>query len=199
MRKLFVLCGAILCLSLTAAAQETTAVFDATSPASEPAAPGSLTPPDREAWQLGIGFQYQHYVVLGQNFHTFGYNADITRYLNNWFGIEGTAAFGYGSAGTTPSISAKSLFVGGGPHVSLHSGSRVEPWVHVLSGWQHFRFAQGPILGSNSAFGFMGGAGLDYKFSGRAYWRIQGDFIGTRFGPSIEKSFSVGTGLIFNF
>ena len=199
MRKLFVLCGAFLCLSLTAAAQESAPAFDPGSPAAEPAAPASLTPPDREAWQLGIGFQYQHFGVLGQSFHTLGYNADITRYLNNWFGVEGTVSLGFGSYGSAPSLTAKSLFVGGGPHIALNNNSRFEPWFHVLAGLQHFRFSQGPVLGSNSTIGFVGGGGVDYKFGGRASWRVQGDFIGTRFGSSIEKSYSIGTGLILNF
>jgi hypothetical protein len=199
MRKLFVLCGAFLCLSLTAAAQESTAAFDAGGPASEPAAPAPLTPPDREAWQLGIGFQYQHFGVLGQSFHTLGYNVGVTRYINNWFGIEGVGSFGFGSAGTAPSLEAKSFFVGGGPHVAFNNGSRFEPWIHVIPGWQHFRFTQTGTIGSNSAVGFMGGGGVDYKLGGRAYWRIQADFIGTHFQSTIDKSYSIGTGLIFNF
>jgi hypothetical protein len=199
MRKLFILCGALLCFSLTAAAQESTAAFGASSPASDPAAPAPLAPPDRPAWQLGFGFQYQHYGVLGQNFHTFGYHVGITRYIDNWFGIEGVGSFGFGSTGSAPSLDAKSLFVGGGPHVAFNNSSKFEPWGHVLSGLQHFRFTQGTVLGSNSGVGFMAGGGLDYKFGGRATWRIQGDFIGTHFQSSIEKSYSIATGLIFNF
>jgi hypothetical protein len=199
MRKLLILCGVLLCMTLTAAAQESTAAFDASSPASEPAAPASLTPPDREAWQLGLGFQYQSYDLLGRKFHTLGYNVGLTRYINNWFGIEGVGTFGFGSTGSAPSLDAKSFFVGGGPHVALNNSSRFEPWIHVLAGWQHFRFTQTSTIGSNSAVGFMGGGGVDYKFASRAHWRIQGDFIGTRFGPTIERSYSVGTGLVFNF
>lgn len=199
MSKLLVLCGAFLCLSLTAAAQESTAAFDASSPAGEPAAPAALYPSDREPWQLGIGFQYQHFKVLGQNFHTFGFNSDITRYLNNWFGVEGTAVMVFGHTGTTPNLTAKSLFLGGGPHIAVPNNSRFEPWFHVLAGWERLRFTQTSKVGANSAPLFMGGGGVDYKLGGRAYWRVQGDFIGTRFGPTIEKNYSFGTGLVFNF
>jgi hypothetical protein len=199
MHKLLILCGALLCLSLPAAAQEATAAFDASSPASEPAAPASLTPPDRESWQLGLGFQYQHFGVLGQSFHTLGYNVGLTRYLNNWFGVEGVGSFGYGSDGTAPSLSAKSLFIGGGPHIAISNGSRFEPWFHVVSGWQHFRFTQTAVLGSNSGVGFMGGGGVDYKLGGRMYIRVQADFIGTHMMNTVEKSYSFGTGVIYNF
>jgi hypothetical protein len=85
MRKLSILCLALLCLSLRASAQDSTAAFDASTTASEPAAPApaSLIPADREPWQIGIGFQYLHFNVLGQNFHNFGYQADVARYFNN--------------------------------------------------------------------------------------------------------------------
>jgi len=199
MRKFLVLCGAFLCLSLTATAQDFPTAYNVAAPTAEPASPVSLMPQDREPWQLGIGFQFHHFGVLGQSFNTVGFNTDITRYLNNWFGIEGTAVFGYGKNGPSPGLEVKSLFAGGGPHFIINSKSKFEPWAHVLVGLQHFRFTQGPVLGSNSAVGFMAGGGVDYRFAGRASWRVQADFIGTRFGKPIEKSYSVGTGLIFNF
>src|SRR5450631_4050174 len=106
MSKLLILCGAFLCLSLPAAAQEVTAAFEAVSPASEPATPASFVPEDREPWQIVLGFQYQHFGILGQSFHTLGYNVGVTRYINNWFGVEGVGSFGYGTDGTAPGLSA---------------------------------------------------------------------------------------------
>ncbi len=199
MRKLFVLCGAILCLSMTTAAQDAPAASDASSPASEPAVPVTFRPSDRAPWQLGFGYQYQHYKALGQSFHTNGFNTDFTRYMNNWLGIEGTAVMGFGHTSTTPSLVAKSFFVGGGPHVTVHNIGRFEPWVHVLVGWQHFRFTQTATIGSNSALGIMGGGGLDFKVGPRAFWRIQGDYIGTRFQSAMQTNYSIGTGLVLNF
>ncbi len=200
MRKLSILCAALFCLSLTASAQDATAAFDAASPASEPAAPASLIPADREPWQLGLGFQYMQYNVLNTKFHDFGYKADVTRYFNNWLGVEGTAIMGFGHVQSNPSIDAKSLFLGGGAHVSLYNSNHFEPWVHILGGWQHFRFTQSPTLGSNSHAAFMAGGGLDYKIrNGRLYWRIQGDYLVANFGPSIAPNYSVGTGFVLNF
>jgi hypothetical protein len=47
----------------------------------------------------------------------------------------------------------------------------------------------------------MAGAGLDYKIgNGRLYWRVQGDFLGAKFGPSINAdNYSIGTSLVLNF
>jgi Outer membrane protein beta-barrel domain len=207
MRKLIVLCGVVLCLSMTAAAQDFSTGSDASSPAGEPAAPAALTPSDREPWQVGIGYQYQHYEVLGRTFHTNGFNTDVTWYVNDWFGVEGTAVFGFGHApltGTSPlNLTAKSLFLGGGPHVAFHNHSKFEPWVHIMPGWEHFRFTQTSNktgLGSNSAFGFMGGGGVDYKLGTRAALRFQGDYIGTHFQfLPLQNSYSFGGGIVFNF
>jgi hypothetical protein len=207
MFKSLVLCGAILCLSLTAAAQDSAvASFDASAPAdasalpSAPAAPAALYPSNREPWQVGIGFQFQQFDVLHRNFHTFGVNTDLTRFINDWFGIEGTLAAGFGHSGSNPSLDAKTLLVMGGPHITLTNNSKFEPWGHVLVGLDHLRFTQTSTLGSESKLGFMAGAGVDIKLGGRASWRVQGDFIGSRFGAnSIDTSFSFGTGLIFNF
>jgi hypothetical protein len=200
MRKLSILCAALFCLSLPASAQDSSVAFDASNGASEPAVPASLIPEDREPWQLGVGFQYMHYDVLGLSFHDLGYKADITRYLSNWFGLEGTAVAGFGHAGTSPKTDAKSLFLGGGPHISFVNSTHFEPWGHVIVGWERFRFSQGSGFGVNSHAAFWAGGGVDYKIGGgRLYWRVQGDFIGTNVGPSFSKNYSVGTGVVLNF
>jgi opacity protein-like surface antigen len=194
MRKFSGLGGTIVCLM---------AVFFA------PSAHGQIYQPDRGPFQLGIGYQYQHYNVLGQKFHNNGYNVDASLHVFDWItgaslrvavAAEGTMAFGLGGhTGGSPNLEAKSLFIGGGPHVSIESSSRIEPWVHVLPGWQHFRFTQTSTLGSNNAFGFMAGAGLDFKLNPRVYWRVQGDYIGTHFQSSLQNNYSIGSGVVFYF
>jgi opacity protein-like surface antigen len=201
MRKLILLCGAVLCLSFTAAAQDSTPALDSASPTSEAALPASLSPSDRQPWQLGIGYQYQGYrKVLGQNFHNNGFNGDVTRFLNDWIGLEGTAVMGFGNTGAPLHLTAKSVFLGGGAHIAVHNSSRLEPWAHALVGWQHFRFTQtSSLLGSNSALGYMLGGGADFKLSGRLYWRVQGDYIGTHFQSANQSNYSFGSGIVFNF
>jgi hypothetical protein len=202
MRKLVVLCGAFFFLSMTAAAQDAPAALDASSPAAEPAAPATFSPQDRAPWQVAIGYQYTHYNALGQSFHNNGLRTDVTRYLNNWLGLEGVATAGFGHIGAPLNIVAKSVFVGGGPHIAAHNNSRYEPWGHVLVGLQHFRFAQTNNvvgLGSHSALGFMGGGGVDLKLGRGVSWRVQADYIGTHFQSATQTNFSFGSGLVFNF
>jgi hypothetical protein len=164
--------------------------------------------PDHGRFQIGAGYQYQHFGVLGQTFHTHGYNTDVSVHVFDWItgaslrvavAAEGTAVFGFGHLPGTPTQDAKSLFLGGGPHVSIQSDARIEPWIHALPGWERFRFSQTSTLGSNSAFGFMAGAGLDFRLAPRAYWRVQGDYIGTHFQSGLQSNYSIGSGLIIYF
>jgi len=197
MSKVRLLCGALLWLvSFFAIAS----VHAQTRP--------QIFEPDHGRIQIGAGYQYQHYAVLGQRFHNNGYNTDVSVHLFDWItgaslrvavAAEGTAVFGFGNAG--PGVTAKSLFLGGGPHVSIQSDSRIEPWIHVLPGWERFRFTQSSALGANSAFGFMAGGGLDFRLAPRAYWRVQGDYIGTHFqsSPALQSNYSMGTGFVLYF
>ena len=164
--------------------------------------------PDRGRLEIGIGYQYQHYNVLGQTFHDNGFNVDISDHVVDWItgagfrlavSAEGAAVMGFGNTAGTPSLVAKSLFLGAGPHVSIESAGRVEPWLHVLPGWQHFRFTQTATIGSNSAFGFMAGGGVDIRIAPTVYWRVQTDYIGTHFQSALQSNYSFGSGLVLYF
>jgi hypothetical protein len=203
MRKILLYCTCALCLSFIAVKPS---IAGPCSPDTNEAA--AIYVPDRGCADVGFGYQYQGYDVLGRTFHDNGFNVDFGVHLFDWLtgaegrltvGAEATTAFGFGHTGGAPDLDAKSLFVGGGPHISIQSRSRFEPWIHVLPGLQHFRFTQGPVLGSNSAFGFMAGGGLDIRVNRGMYWRVQGDYIGTTFQSSEQSSYSVGTGLILYF
>jgi hypothetical protein len=199
MRKFLILCSALFCITLTASAQDSTATLETASPEAEPPAPATFIPADRDPWQINAGFEYIHFSALGLKFHNFAYQAGVTRYFSDRFGVEGMALAGFGHAGSNPSIDAKSLFLGGGAHVSLYNKSHYEIWGHVLGGWERFRFTQSNVLGANSHVAFMGGGGLDYKIhEGRLYWRVQGDYLGANFGP-FSSNYLFGTGLVLNF
>ena len=191
--KTLLLCATIFCLSFTAAVQDVLASPNASSSATEPASPNLFHIENRAPWQLGMGYQYQHFKPLGQTVHTHGFNVDVTRYLNDWIGVEATAIMGFGST-NAPSATAKSVFLGGGPHVVINEHGRFEPWIHGLIGLEHFRTAP-----SNSGLGFMGGGGVDFKIGSSFYWRVQGDFIGTRFNSLMQSGYSFGTGVVLNF
>jgi len=201
MRKLAVLCGMFFLLAVTSAAQDSAvgAVgFDAGSSSEAPADPPQMFSSDRLPWQLGIGYQYLHFSnIHGRTFNNHGLNTSLTRYLNNWFGLEGAVVAGFGSIAGTPNIGTNSLFFGAGPHITVTNDSRLEPWVHVLAGGQHFQ-----RLRNITSWAFIAGGGIDIKLGGRGYWRIQGAYVGTHFpepGNIPQQTYSFGTGLVLNF
>ncbi len=204
LRRMLLFCGAIVCLLLISI---TSATAGPCSPDSNEA-PGIYVP-DEGCFALGVGYQYQHFNVLGSSFHDNGYNVNFTMHLFDLVtgadgrltvGLEGAANAGFGGhPNGDSSLDAKSLFVGAGPHLALSSRSRIEPWVHGLVGWQHFRFTQSATIGSNSALGFIVGGGLDFRLAPRAYWRVEGDYVGTTFQSSIQSNYGAGTGLVLYF
>lgn len=171
-------------------------------------APGIFVPV-RGCFEVGVGYQYQHFSVLGTTFHNNAYSADFGMHLFDLVtgaagrltvGVEGTATAGFGGhTGGNPSLEAKSFFLGAGPHLAIENSSRFEPWVHGLVGWEHLRFTQTATLGSNSALGYVVGGGLDIRLTPGIYWRIQADYLGTHFQSDLQSNYSAGTGVILYF
>jgi hypothetical protein len=194
MRKLLVLYSAISFLLLISTA---------------PSIHAQIWEPDHGPAQIGIGYQYSHYNVFGRKFHNNGESATFAYHLFDPLtgatsritaALEGTVTTGFGGHTTGfPALEAKSVFVGGGPHVALESNSRLEPWVHLLLGLDHLRFTQTSTLGTRNAFGFMVGGGVDVRLARPLAWRVQADYLGTHFSSWIQSNYSVGTGFVIRF
>ena len=190
------------------------ALFTLVPPAmASPCGPDNEAPgiyvPDQGCFSIGVGYLFQHFSVLGTSFHNHTYNANVTMHLFDWLtGAEGRLTVaaevavngGFGGRTTgSPSLDAKSLFVGGGPHLAIPSRSRFQPWAHGLVGLERLRFTQTSTLGANSTLGFIVGGGVDIRFAPRAYWRVEGNYVGTTFQGSIQSNYSAGTGVLFYF
>jgi opacity protein-like surface antigen len=199
MRKLLTLALLLFCISLTAAADDLAVNANPSVPSDPPSVPAQGAPVDYTKWELGVGFQYQHYKAFGLSFPNYGFNTDITRAVNRWGALEGMVALGFGHGGGTLNPEAKSLFVGGGPRVTVRSRSKLEPWFHLLVGLDHFRFTQAATYGSNNGLAFLGGGGVDYKFRPRLAFRVEADYLGTRYQSASQANYSVGGGIVFNF
>ncbi len=216
MRKFVALCGAVLCFSGVAAAQDSAPTLAASSPVSVAggspvsAAASPARPAYNEyfSWQVAVSYEFTQFRTPSGHFQMHGINTSATRFLNSWFGLEGDVGAGFGSIpngvtfGTIPSNQnpvAKMIFYGGGPHLTRRSDSRIELWVHGLAGGSHFRFTQSSGPGSANALGLVAGGGADWKLSPRAYLRAQGDYLATRFFSSFQHSFQIKGGFIFNF
>jgi len=192
MRHALVLVGVVLFLSISAAAQ---------GPAGTGSAPVSAA--DLSHWQLGLGYQYNRINLTGTPFNTNGLNISIVRFLDRWFGLEAQVGAGFGNTGATTSpanLTAKSVFVGGGPRLAFRNRSRFEPWAHGAVGMEHFRFNQtAGVLGSNTALAGLAGGGIDFYLNPHTAFRLEADWIGTRFFSLNQRHFQAVTGIVFNF
>jgi hypothetical protein len=199
MRQAIILVGAVLVLSISAAAQGPAGAGAHGSGARIPYAAGF----EGSVWQLGVGYQYNRINLTGAPFNTQGLNTSITRFFNDWFALEGQVAGTFGNTGTTTvpaNLRAKSLFLGGGLRIAYRGHGRTEPWIHGVGGVQYFRFTQtAGVLGSNHALEGEIGGGIDYHLNPRTAVRLEADALGSRFFSATQRHFQIVTGLVFNF
>jgi hypothetical protein len=143
-----------------------------------------------------------------------GWNASGEVKLLPWIG--GVADFGgnYGESTFTPScevilpcpapFQAKVrvntyLF---GPRVSISLG-KIRPFAEVLvgAGQIHGRGSSGTfnLSTSDTALATAVGGGLDYKLIPFLAWRLQGDYLHTRFFNTHQNNFRLSTGIVLRF
>lgn len=216
MHKLLLLCCATLVISSAALCQSTpasnvSAITDPIPAASPfPPAPQAVSRLDLTSWQLAFTYQFTQFLMPGETANHAsvpdftandnGYGVSVTRFLNDWGGLEGDVDMSFGGTSTSVIKSSKFLFVGGGPHFALRGRGRVEPWGHVLVGLGHFRFSQtATVYGSNNSVAFIGGLGADFHLNPRTAFRVQGDYVGTALFKEPQTSWRVGAGIVFNF
>ena len=157
-----------------------------------------------DPWQAAFSYQYNRDNLLGSPFNTHGLNVTVTRFFGRWIGVEATVGTGFfGTTGQTtnpPNLSVKSVFFGAGPRLALRTGSRFEPWIHIVAGMEHYRFSQtAGILGSNNALAGEAGIGMDVYLRPHLALRGEAGFIGSRFFSANQRSFQVLGGVVFGF
>lgn len=197
MRELVVVCGVLLLLPLAAAGQDNSAVPAASNPVlSAPSPPPIFPSPGENPWQLGVSFEYVRINVSGTTVSAHGFNTSLTRFLNDWVGLEADTGGAWGTTPAPSNLDTKFLFYGGGLRVALRRNWRLVPWVHGLFGGAHF---SGGLLGGGNSFAYMTGGGVDIPLGTRVQWRLQGDYLGTRFFSGTQHNFQFTTGLVFTF
>jgi hypothetical protein len=143
------------------------------------------------------GYQYQY---LGGDFggqNTNGWDASVTGYLNNYFGITGDFS---GSYKTIDGVSAHLYTYSGGPVLAYREG-KVNPFVHVLLGGFDLGGSAGGGSASVNGFTTMFGGGVDYKASRNISIRLA-DFDWVYYhhnGLSESSNVRLTTGIVFRF
>jgi opacity protein-like surface antigen len=83
-----------------------------------------------------------------------------------------------------------------GPRVSFSVG-KFRPFAEALVGGAHVDVNNG--VGSNTSFATAFGGGLDYKIIKPISWRLQGDYVQTRFFSATQNNVRISTGIVFRF
>ncbi len=82
-----------------------------------------------------------------------------------------------------------------GPRVSVSVG-KFRPFAEALFGGAHVN-ANG--LSSDTSFATALGGGLDYKIIRPIAWRLQGDYVQTRFFGTTQNNVRISTGIVLRF
>jgi opacity protein-like surface antigen len=85
-----------------------------------------------------------------------------------------------------------------GPRVSVPLG-KVTPFAHALFGGAHTSANGTGFSLSDTSFATALGGGADFRLTKTLGWRVQGDFLQTRFFNTSQNDFRFSTGLVVRF
>jgi hypothetical protein len=136
-----------------------------------------------------------------------GWEGSLEGKVLPWIGIVADLSGHYGSQnfpivcpvipGPCPAVNLKvnehnALF---GPRVSVSVG-KIRPFAEVLIGIGHVSAQR---AGSDTSFATAVGGGLDYHLFPLLAWRVEGDYVTTRFFSATQNNLQLSTGIVFRF
>jgi hypothetical protein len=194
--------ASVLVFSVRAAAQDTTVTLAPSTPAGAAADPPAFKEGNEFPLRVSASYQFTEFrKVDGMTFHQSGINTDFTGYFGHDFALEGNVAAGFGWSQFQPNLKLETseIFYGGGVRIGPER-TRFQPWGHVLLGGEHFRFTQtSPSLGIDNGFAYQLGLGADIRIGPRAFWRVEGEYLGTHVFGTTQANYQFGTGIAFAF
>ena len=147
------------------------------------------------AWQVYGGYTFTRFFELpGITQSMNGFNLNMVYYWKDWLGADGEFA---ATHATQDNVSSWLLFGGGGPRFRWSAKKGVELWAHALVGYSHFT-PQTPA-GSQHAFAYELGGGVDLPFKDRWALRLGADALCTTYFSTHQFSPKVSAGLVFRF
>jgi hypothetical protein len=194
--------ASVLVFSVRAAAQDTTVTLAPSTPAGAAADPPAFKEGNEFPLRVSASYQFTEFrKVDGMTFHQSGINTDFTGYFGHDFALEGNVAAGFGWSQFQPNLKLETseIFYGGGVRIGPER-TRFQPWAHVLIGGEHFRFTQtSPSLGIDNGLAYQLGLGADIRIGPRAFWRVEGEYLGTHLFATTQANYQFGTGIAFAF
>ncbi len=125
-----------------------------------------------------------------------GWNAALTGYMNKNFGITADFAGAYKSE-SGASVKLHSFMFGPTFRGSM---DKVTPFAHALFGAAHANAGFGGSSGSDNAFAYAIGGGLDFNTGKNLALRVgQFDYLGTHFGGENQSNFRYSAGVVLKF
>ncbi len=85
-----------------------------------------------------------------------------------------------------------------GPRVSIPVG-KFTPFAEVMGGVAHINIGGTSPGPSNTSFATALGGGIDYRLIKLFAWRVEGDYITTRFFNSTQNNVRLSTGIVLRF
>lgn len=85
-----------------------------------------------------------------------------------------------------------------GPRVSVSVG-KITPFAQALFGGAHTSATGTNFFNSDNSFATALGGGLDLRLAKTIGWRVQGDYLQTRFFGGSQNNFRFSTGLVVRF
>ena len=168
-----------------------------------------------------IGYSYNR-ADVGFSDHTNlnGWEASVEGKFLPWIGLVGDVSGHYGSQNaiapalcpfpTCPlnvSVDSSEYNFLFGPGASVSVG-KIRPFAEALFGAAHIHqdlsssLSGGGVAGasgSDTSFATALGGGIDYKLAPFIAWRVQGDYLQTRFFNTRQDDFRFSTGVVFHF
>ena len=135
-----------------------------------------------------------------------GWNGSVEGKLLPWVGVVADVSGHYGSEnvprgcltpGPCPNISINihEFDVLIGPRVSVSVG-KIRPFAEALFGGGHIS-THG--AGSDTSFATALGGGIDYHLIPLVAWRLEGDYVQTRFFSTTQNNVRLSTGIVLRF
>jgi opacity protein-like surface antigen len=107
-----------------------------------------------------------------------------------------TAVIGGSCAGLSASTNIYSFLFG--PRVSVSVG-KVRPFAHALFGAGHMSESASLLSSSDTSFAYALGGGVDYHLIPLISWRVQADWLQTRFFSNTQNNVRISTGITIHF
>jgi hypothetical protein len=167
--------------------------------------------PPRADIFAGFSFANTNFGV-GINASAYGYEIASQLKVRRWLGvvIDGNGLFGSGTVSVClPSRRGCVNLVGstfaqiytesGGLEASKQTG-RVTPFARALFGFATLSACPVIVCETKGSFSQAYGGGLEYRITEqRLGWRVQGEFVQTRFFSRVQNDNRFATGLVINF